>query len=369
MSLDYSLSCHFRPASGWMNDPNGLIEYKGYYHLFYQCCPHFETPWREAMYWGHARTKDFLHWEELPLALSPTDPFDNMGCWSGTAIEKDGRLYLFYASIRGGRQEISVAWSDDGVTFEKYAENPVISEYPPEGSGDFRDPAVLKWEENGHTGYRLVIASGNEAADAGRLLLYRSGDLLHWDYDGVVYEVPGAHDCECPSFLRSPDGTCVLATSIEYHKPEQRKDFVLMSGSFDGRSFTPAVTSHPQKGPDQYAGQIFTDKSGRHILITWIPGWHFAGYGERSVSCMSLPMEVTVTDRGITTYPVAEVRHLLTDTDPAIERTADGFVVRRTDREDVTFTGEIREMAVLRDNYVLEIFINHGEQVVSVILC
>ena len=67
--------------------------------------------------------------------------------------------------------------------------------------------------------------------------------------------------------------------------------------------------------------------------------------------------------------PVAELRHLLTDGDPAIERTADGFVVHRTDREDVTFTGEIREMAVLRDNYVLEIFINHGEQVVSVILC
>ncbi len=364
MITDFNLSYHFRPAVGWINDPNGLIEYKGYYHLFYQHSPHFEVPAKEGVYWGHARTKDFLHWEELPLALAPDAPYDMGGCWSGTAIEKDGRLYLFYASICNGRQETSVAWSDDGINFVKYAENPILKDYPPEGSNDFRDPAVMQWGNE----YVMAIASGNKAANAGRLLMYRSKDLLHWTFDSVLWEAPGAHDCECPSFLRAGE-KCLLASSVEYHFPEMRRDFSLMSGTFDGRQFTPEVCSHPQLGPDQYAGQAFTDTRGRHILITWIPGWHFAGYGEKSISCMSLPMELTVTETGILTYPVEEVRHLLTDSDSAIERTEDGFIIRRQDRENVVFRGEIREMAVLRDNYVLEIFINHGEKVLSVILC
>lgn len=361
----YALDFHFRPASGWMNDPNGLIEYKGYYHLFYQHCPHYEAPWREPVYWGHARTKDFLHWEELPIALAPGDPFDNGGCWSGTALEKDGRLYLFYASIHNGRQEISAAWSDDGITFEKYAGNPIIADHPAAGSDDFRDPAVMKWGD----GYVMVIASGNAEADAGRLLLYRSDDLLHWQFDGIAFEKKGAHDCECPSFLRGEGDKCLLCTSVQFVKPTERKDFVLQFGRFDGRTFTPEVTGHPQKGPDQYAGQAFTDSRGRHILMTWIPGWHFAGYGEKSVSCMSLPMELTERNGKVYCYPIAELRHLLTDGDPAVERTPDGFVIRRGDRDDVTFTGRIDSLELLRDNYVLEIFINKGETVMSVILC
>lgn len=371
MDFDFNIRYHFRPAKGWINDPNGLIFFRGWYHVFYQHSPHFEAPWGEGMHWGHARTKDFLVWEELPVALTPDSPFDNNGCWSGTAIEKDGRMYLFYASIHNGRQEISTAWSDDGVTFTKYAKNPIISEYPPEGSGDFRDPAVVKTED----GYRMVIASGNEEAHAGRLLLYRSEDLLHWDYLGVCYEVPGAHDCECPSFLRDvrPDaapGAFLLATSIEFRgEKETTRDFVLMSGTFDGLRFTPLTESHPQLGPDQYAGQIFTDASGRQILITWIPGWHFAGVGDRSLGVMSLPMELTVTEDGIRTYPVSEVRHLLSDSDPALTRTEEGFVIRRETREDVVFKGGIRDLKLLRDGYVLEVFINGGEKVVTAVLC
>lgn len=365
MITDFNLAYHYRPAHGWMNDPNGLIEYKGYYHLFYQHCPHFEHPYSEAMSWGHARTKDFIHWEELPVALSPTDPFDRGGCWSGTAIEKDGRLYLYYASIRDGRQEISVAWSDDGISFEKYDRNPIIAEYPAEGSADFRDPAVMPWGDE----CLMLIASGNEQAHAGRLLMYRSTDMLTWDYRGVAYEVPGAHECECPSFIHAEGNRCWLGVSVEYTNPEPKRDFVLMSGNFDGNTFVPVVCGHPQKGPDQYAGQAFIDSRGRTILMTWIPGWPFAGYGEKSVSCMSLPLELTVTKEGIRAYPVEEVRHLLVCSDPAVERTEKGFVIRRTDRPDVTYEGDLRELALLRDNYVLELFINGGEQVMTVILC
>lgn len=122
---------HFKPKSDWMNDPNGLVYFQGYYHVFYQHSPEAEVP-HHPMHWGHARTKDFIEWEELPLALCPDTAYDDQGCWSGTAIVKDGVLYLFYASLGGSekKQNVSVAFSADGVHFEKYESNPVIEGYP-----------------------------------------------------------------------------------------------------------------------------------------------------------------------------------------------------------------------------------------------
>lgn len=185
--MDYlrPLKWHYKPQNGWVNDPNGLVWFKGYYHVFYQHAPHYEIPWKEQMHWGHARTKDFLNWEELPVALTPDAPYDTGGCWSGTAIVKDEKLYLFYASITE-LSTVSVAVSEDGVHFEKYAENPVIAHYPPQGGPDFRDPAVTCIDET----YYIVMATGNPELKVGRLLLYQSDDLLHWDYVSILSEWP-----------------------------------------------------------------------------------------------------------------------------------------------------------------------------------
>ena len=91
------------------------------------------------MHWGHARTKDFLDWEEFPVALYPDKDYDNRGCWSGTAIVKNDVLYLFYTSLRSKEKEqtVSVAYSTDGIRFEKYSQNPVISHYPADGAPIF----------------------------------------------------------------------------------------------------------------------------------------------------------------------------------------------------------------------------------------
>ena len=128
--MDYGrkLKAHYKPQKGWINDPNGLVYFKGDYHIFYQHAPNFEVPWKEPMHWGHARTKDFLQWEELPIALYPDREYDKGGCWSGTAIVKDDTLYLFYASIdeKTQAQTVSAAYSSDGIHFEKYPGNPVI---------------------------------------------------------------------------------------------------------------------------------------------------------------------------------------------------------------------------------------------------
>ena len=367
--MDYlqSLQYHYRPRRGWVNDPNGLIYFDGYYHLFYQHAPDHEVPWKQAMHWGHARTRDFLTWEELPVALRPDCDYDRGGCWSGTAIEKDGVLYLFYASIHtpAGTNEkcqtVSVAYSKDGIHFEKYAGNPVIDRYPADGGPDFRDPAVCRIGDS----YCCVMASGNPETRTGRLLLYRSDDLLAWEYVGIMSEWADCKYTECPSLVAAGNGYLLTASVCPHGK---RHYFRAMYGDFHDGRFAIAHAAEVDKGPDQYAGQVFRDHFGRAILISWIPGWKYAGYAERDVGCFSVPREMIQEGDRIRAYPIAELQHLLRDEDPCLRRTPSGFVIERQGREPIVYEGEIRELKILRDGYVAEVFVNGGEEVYTALL-
>lgn len=368
MDISRPLQYHYKPRKGWVNDPNGLCYFQGYYHVFYQHAPDYEIPWQQPMHWGHARTQDFIHWEELPVALCPDASFDYAGCWSGTAIVKDDTLYLFYAALftpegaQTALQTVSVAYSKDGVHFEKYPGNPVISHFPPEGSPDFRDPAVCCIDGK----YYCVMASAHVESKEARLLLYESDDLFTWHFSSVMCRWENGRYTECPSFMPAGD-KCLLAASVCLLDAPHY--FRVMYGSFVDGVFTPEIVGNVDQGPDQYAGQVFTDHKGRHLLITWIPGWAYSEAFEKNVGCMSVPRELFIKDGKVYAYPVEEVRHLLTDSDPALERTEDGFIIRREMREDVVHKGEIRDLKILRDEYVMEIFINGGETVYSVLLC
>lgn len=361
--MDYlqELQYHYRPEKGWINDPNGLVWFKGYYHIFYQYAPDFEVPWKQPMHWGHARTKDFLHWEELPVALTPDTPYDISGCWSGTAIVKDQKLYLFYAAITAV-STVAVAVSEDGIHFEKYDGNPVIDHYPPEGGPDFRDPAVCCIDGR----YYCVVASGNPEAKAGRLLLYKSDDLFEWEYSGMMCEWENCKYAECPSFMQGASNRYLLAASVcPLDKPHY---FSIMYGSFINEKFNIEHTAELDKGPDQYAGQIFRDHLNRNILITWIPGWKYSGYAEKNIGCMSVPREIKFVDGKIVGFPVKEVQHLLKNTDPSVKLTDTGFIIRRQGREPVVYEGVISDLKILRDAYILEVFVNGGEEIYSVLL-
>ena len=143
---------HLTPTIGWMNDPNGFSCYQGEYHLFYQYHP-YSTEWG-PMHWGHAKTRDFLHWERLPAALAPDTAYDQNGCFSGSAVElPDGCQLLVYTAVRkhlgeDGRttetqtQALAVG---DGVNYEKWHGNPVLTAADlPEGGSpvEFRDLKV-----------------------------------------------------------------------------------------------------------------------------------------------------------------------------------------------------------------------------------
>ena len=88
---------HFKAPGCWINDPNGFIWYKGEYHLFYQCFP-YSAQWGR-MHWGHAVSRDLVHWEEKGIALFPSKTDDRSGCFSGSAVEYDNKMYIFYTGV------------------------------------------------------------------------------------------------------------------------------------------------------------------------------------------------------------------------------------------------------------------------------
>ena len=124
------LALHLQPERGWINDPNGLCYFQGKYHAFFQHNP--KAPVWDTMHWGHAVSEDLLHWEELPIALYPDQPYESgQGCFSGSAVEKDGRLYLFYTAVDSRlAQTQCLAWTDDGQHFTKYPGNPILPQSP-----------------------------------------------------------------------------------------------------------------------------------------------------------------------------------------------------------------------------------------------
>lgn len=115
---------------------------------------------------------------------------------------------------------------------------------------------------------------------------------------------------------------------------------------------------------------MFASADGTPLLITWIPGWKFARFREGTdVGCLSVPRQITLREGRICGQPAKEVAHLFQNSDPAVTITEDGFVVNRTERPPLVHHGEVRSLKILRDEYIMEIFVNGGETVYSLLLC
>jgi len=306
----FRLHYHFMPPAHWMNDPNGLVYYQGYYHVFYQHNP-FGPRWG-SMHWGHARTKDFITWEHLPLALAPSEPYDAGGCFSGSAVAADGLLHLFYTGVRmEGDKLVQVqcrAISQDGVHFTKDPRNPLISSYPREGSADFRDPRV--WRHGG--AWYMAVGSGKNGR--GKVLLYRSDNLSRWDYVGVAAESHGTQGAiwECPD-LFPLGGKHVLLVSPVEREPRRVLCFV---GEMDyaAGQFRKEAEGELDKGPDFYAAQTFFG-SDRRILLAWMQSWEgeIPTQEQNWAGAFTLPRELSLDAAGrLRVAPVPELKQLRT---------------------------------------------------------
>ena len=278
----YRPSYHFTPAYGWMNDPNGMVYKDGEYHLYYQYNP-YGSKWGN-MHWGHAVSRDLIHWQHLDPAIAR----DTLGhIFSGSSVVdihntagygKNAIIALYTsASDKNGQIQCMAYSTDNGRTFTKYESNPVLT--PFDGLRDFRDPKVF-WYEKGKCWYMIVSADKETR-------FYKSKNLKKWEYVSAFGNGMGQQPCqyECPDFFQLPvngdlnnmkwvmimninPGCLFGGSATEY--------FV---GDFDGKNFT-CADAHEAKwmdyGKDHYATVTFSNTGNRVLAMTWMSNWQYA---------------------------------------------------------------------------------------------
>ena len=319
VSEQYRPQFHFTPKTGWMNDPNGMVYYKGEYHLFYQHYPD-STVWG-PMHWGHAISKDLVHWEHLPIALYP----DSLGyIFSGSAVvdennnsgfqkgdEKPLVAMFTYHNMAGEKakrndfQSQGIAYSlDKGRTWTKYAQNPVIKS---PGIKDFRDPKVMWHEATKQWVVTLAVADHVE--------FYGSKNLKDWAKVGEFGKTEGAHGgvWECPDLFPLPvegsnESKWVLIVNVGNGAHSGGSGGQYFIGQFDGKTFKddnkPTDILWLDYGKDNYATVTWSGSTdNRRISLGWMTNWQYANKVPTKAwrSAMTLPRELSLanTPQGI----------------------------------------------------------------------
>lgn len=409
---------HLKAPDNWVNDPNGFIYYKGYYHLFYQYFPY--GPRWGTMHWGHAVSRDLVSWEHRDLALYPTMREDQNGCFSGSAVEEDGKLYLIYTGVRyevvnpedphtclddqfeSAQLMIS---SEDGFHFDnENGKKVIISPITDPAIGDrthTRDPKV--WKSGDH--WYLVLGS-TVGEKYGEVLFYRSDDLHTWTYVDKAFKGPEyGWMWECPDYFETKGGKVLILSAMGFLKngEKEKNQSICFHVEFDQSSCRMEIPDTYQfldYGLDLYAPQTTMDREGRRVLSAWVrmpkvtdEGW---------IGMFSTPRVVEMKDGHIFFPMHPNVRAAYSEEIPAgCQRAADGylvsldledeeeldvggFVIRRegdricTDRSDVfpsapgahlrSETPALKggcHLDVVVDKNLVEVFVNDGEYVIS----
>lgn len=405
---------HFGPFVNWVNDPNGLCWYQGYYHLFYQANP-FGQEWND-MFWGHAVSKDMLHWVHMPHALEPQgglwkDRAIKGGAFSGSAVVEQDGIHLYLTRHEGPQEDggATKEWQTkaicrDGIHIE--AEKVLIDEKPQGVSFDFRDPKVQR------LGGQNYMVLGAAVDGIPSILLYGQDGGGNWTYRGPLLqeEENGIRTFECPDFFEL-DGSYValgawMCHHDEYGRYQMTRCYI---GTFDGWKLQPDRQQWYDFGSNFYAVQSF-EHEGRRIAIGWISDF----YGEHrelengAYGSFALPRELSVRGGRLFMAPAKECyrlldERLLLDTkSSAIEGMripgnsyfvriqldgngdfrvvlardgADalslvrkdgitGLVSTKKEVEGISFpsdVADVRELEVFVDRRVTEIFLNKGE--------
>ena len=312
---------HFLSPANELGDPNGSIYWQDKYHLFYQFMPRW--PAEDKAHWAHAVSDDLVHWDDLPIALTPTPGGpDEQGCFSGNAVDDNGVLTLVYWGVRTG---ICVATSDDMITWRVSADNPVVPE-PPRGAEEWRTHDPCAWRE-GDTWY---VISGSQQGDPRGIgtsrdaaYMFRSPDLVHWEYMHPLYEPGDESDCAVPQFFPLGDKHMLLFAS-------HTRGAQYYVGTYADNRFVPErhgrmnYTEWDIKGSynklyisgDLLAPHSWEDPSGRRVMIASInegrtreaqeaAGWSVV---------MSMPRVLALSDDGeLSIEPVPELEVLRRD--------------------------------------------------------
>ena len=278
----YRPSYHFTPLYGWMNDPNGMVYKDGEYHLYFQYNP-YGSKWGN-MHWGHAVSRDLIHWEHLDPAIA-RDPVGHIFSGSSVVDKKNtagfgkDAIIAIYTNNSVNHDEVQcIAYSNDnGRTFTKYEGNPVLT--PFDGLKDFRDPKVFWYEKD--KCWFMIVSADKETR------FYKSKNLKKWDYVSAFGKGLGQQPCqyECPDFFQLPvngdekNKKWVMTMNINpgcWFGGSATEYFV---GDFDGKNFTCPDANEVKWldwGKDHYATVTFSNTGSRVLAITWMSNWQYA---------------------------------------------------------------------------------------------
>lgn len=299
---------HFTAPQNWINDPNGLVQWRGRYHLYYQHNPN-AAYWGD-MHWGHAVSTDLMQWEHLPFAIYPDQAYDQSGVYSGIAVPTADDVLFFYTGVNGPDELPCLATASDDLLLkpEKHANNPLFHRPADLDLLFFRDHAIVQ-----HQGSWYQVVGTGIRDQGGNCVLYRSDDLLTWEYmhplvqpDQLGKDDIGVTGWECPDFFPLGD-VWVLIVSHWNQDPLRVWAYI---GTFDGERFTPLHGQLIDHANAIYAPQSFTDASGRRIQFGWLRETRpvAAHTADGWAGAMTLPRELFITAQGrLGVRPVAEV--------------------------------------------------------------
>lgn len=315
---------HLMPPAGWLNDPNGLCQFQGVYHAFFQYSP-FNAEGGVKM-WGHYTSRDMLHWEYQGVALYPDQPFDCHGVYSGSAFIEQGKMYLYYTGnvkredqeydyIVNGRESNTVlVESTDGFHFGPKQLLMKNSDYPADLTCHVRDPKVWKQE-----GRYYMIQGARTREDQGVAQIFSSEDRRCWKPAGrITTRQPFGYMWECPDYM-NVEGQQILSASVQGLEGgiwEERN--VYQSGYFlvDGEIPGDCSLSDYRLwdyGFDYYAPQSFTAEDGRTIIMAWMGMPDCEEYGNAPAleegwqHCFTFPREIFIRNGQVCQRPVREL--------------------------------------------------------------
>ncbi|VAI68177.1 unnamed protein product [Triticum turgidum subsp. durum] len=275
---------HFQPEKNWMNDPNGPVYYRGWYHLFYQYNPEGAV-WGNIA-WGHAVSRDLIHWRHLPLAMVPDQWYDINGVWTGSAtVLPDGSLVMLYTGSTNTSVQVQClavpADPNDSLlrNWTKYEANPILVPPPGIGDKDFRDPTTAWFDESDKT-WRTVIGSKDNHGHTGIVMTYKTKDFINYELiPGLLHSVPGTGMWECIDFypVGGADGSEELYVMKESSDDDRHDWYALGRYDAAANKYTP-IDAEMDVGIGLrydwgkfYASKTFYDPSkNRRVLWGWI---------------------------------------------------------------------------------------------------
>lgn len=325
----YRLAFHIMPPTGWLNDPNGLCQFKGINHIYYQYSP--LTPNWGMKLWGHVTTKDWITYQEEEPFLFADTSYDKDGVYSGSAYVLDDKIHYFYTGnvkhldqdynyISDGREQNTIeVISKDGVTQDAKRLVLTNQDYPSNMSCHVRDPKVF--EKDG--AYYMVLGA-RTLEDVGCVILYKSLDLQHWEYHmcistkepfGYMWECPDIFELDGKMFLLCcPQG--VKTQGIQFENVYQFGYFELFL-DLDQKTYTLSKFKELDHGFDMYAPQSFEDEQGRRIMLAWM-GIPDASYDNHPTvekgwqHALTMPRELYVNNGMLCQKPLQEFQSLRT---------------------------------------------------------